>query len=330
MSLALVTGAGGFVGQVTCAHLRASGFGVRALLRTRRALGPWDEAVLADLAAPLPAGVFDGVDHVFHLAGKAHALDEIEQDEAEYRAVAVDGTRRLLAAMSQHAANRIVFVSSVKAMGEETDTCLAEDAEPRPATAYGRTKLEAERLVLSWGQQPGRHACCLRLPMVYGVGSKGNLVRMIAAIDRGVFPPLPEVGNHRSLVHVGNVAEAALLAAERPAAAGQIYIVADARPWSTRQLYEAICRALGRSVPRFTVPLWALRALARTGDHIGRLRGRRFAFDSGALAKLLGSAWYSPGKIGRELDYQPSTSLEAELPAIVGWYRGGGVPAPPA
>jgi nucleoside-diphosphate-sugar epimerase len=206
-------------------------------------------------------------------------------------------------------------------MGEETDRCLDEGAEPHPATAYARTKLEAERLVLSWSRHPGRHACCLRLPMVYGVGSKGNLVRMIAAIDRRIFPPLPEVGNRRSLVHVGNVADAALIASERPAAAGQVYIVADARPWSTRELYEAICRALGRSVPPFTVPLWALRALARTGDSIGRLRGRRFAFDSDTLAKLLGSACFSPAKIARELGYQPSASLEEELPAIVGWYR---------
>jgi len=68
----LVTGAGGFIGTALCEQLQAQGQRVRALLR-RSAVGPWDEAAECDLGAePLPHGLMDGIDGVFHLAGMAH------------------------------------------------------------------------------------------------------------------------------------------------------------------------------------------------------------------------------------------------------------------
>ncbi len=56
-------------------------------------------------------------------------------------------------------------------------------------------------------QRYGFHACVLRLPLVYGRGIKGNLLRMIEAIDLRRFPPLPETGNRRSVVHVDEVVQ---------------------------------------------------------------------------------------------------------------------------
>src|SRR5207247_903710 len=151
---------------------------------------------------------------------------------------------------------RFVFNSTVKEMGEETRGCANELDGVAPTTAYGESKLEAEQLVLETGKHNGLHVVCLRLPMVYGPGHKGNLVRMIAAIDRNRFPPLPEVGNHRSMAHVENVVSAALLAANNTTASGQCYIVTDGRPYSTHELYALICRALGKPVQTWSVPLW--------------------------------------------------------------------------
>jgi nucleoside-diphosphate-sugar epimerase len=173
------------------------------------------------------------------------------------------------------------------------------------------------------GRELGVHVVCLRLPMVYGVGNRGNLLRMIGAIDQGRFPPPPAVGNRRSLAHVANVVQAAILAARDPAGDGESYIVADAEPHGIREMYEQICRALGRPVPRWSVPESALRAAGRVGDVIGRARGRRFSVDSDAVAKLIGTAWYSSARIERELGYRPGIGLSEALPAIVERYRSG-------
>src|SRR2546426_7006349 len=157
-----------------------------------------------------------GCDIVYTLAGKAHALKEVRGDEDVYRAINTEGTRHVLEGAVAIGARAFVLFSSVKAMGEGGSRCLDESFDGQPETPYGRSKLEAERAVLEIGRRTGIHVTCLRFPLVYGPGDKGNLFRMIAAIDRGVFPPLPELGNRRSMVHVVDAVRAAVLAAGAP------------------------------------------------------------------------------------------------------------------
>lgn len=316
MQLALVTGASGFIGRVLCQQLKDKGVRVRALIRHEEQ-GPWDEVVTGDLMDSLPREALNGVDSIFHLAGKAHALGETRQDEVNYHAINTDGTHKLLEAARAEGVRRFVFFSSVKVMGEGGLECLDESADVLPETPYGRSKLEAERLVLELGYVP--HPVVLRLSMVYGPSRKGNLPRMIEAVTKGRFPPFTEVGNQRSMVHVADVVQAALLAAEEPAAVGQTYIVTDGQACSTRQMYEWICEALGKPVPAWTIPMGLLIVLAKLGDVIGRVRGRRFMLDSDALDKLTGSACYSSVKIQRELGFRPKGDLHSVLPEIIAY-----------
>jgi nucleoside-diphosphate-sugar epimerase len=153
--------------------------------------------------------------------------------------------------------------------------------------------------------------------MIYGNTEKGNLPRMIKAIKRGFFPPLPEVHNHRSMVHVDDLVQATLLAAQNPQTAGACYIVTDGQAYSTRQLYEWICAALGKRVLPMTIPLPLLKGLAKIGDKIGHTRGRQFMFDSAILEKITSSAWYSSVKIESELGFKPQRNLHEALPEIV-------------
>jgi nucleoside-diphosphate-sugar epimerase len=158
---------------------------------------------------------------------------------------------------------------------------------------------------------------------VYGRDSKGNLAQMIAAVDRGWFPPLPEVNNKRSMVHVDDVVQAMLLAASTPAAGRQTYLVTDDRVYSTRGIYALICAALNRPVSRWTIPLGLLKLGARCGDLIESVTGRSFILNREVLGKLIDSAWYSSAKIRRELGFQPRRNLETALPEMVEEYRQG-------
>lgn len=329
----LVTGASGFVGRALCSELRSRGRRVRAAAR-HAAAGPWDEVVALDLAqGTLPRSLTDGVDTVFHLAARVHARACSAEEEAEHYRVNLEGTRRLVDHVGGSEVRRFVFFSTVKAAADPGQARGDEDLDAPPDTAYGRSKRAAERLVLAAGAGEELHAAVLRLTPVYGAGSKGELRRMLEAVAARRVPPLPEVGNRRSLVHVGDVVAAALLAAQRPEAAGRTYIVEDGQAYSTRRIYDAMRRALGRPAPRWQVPVGVLRLAARGGDLVGALSGREPPFDSAALHRLLGSAWYSSARLQRELGWVPRCTLEEALPEMVASAdprqpTAAGVPAP--
>ena len=278
----------------------------------------WVEGDIRDAAKLKEATA--GADVIFHLAGRTHALSEAAEDDAAYHAVNVEGTRNVLEGANAGGVPRVIFFSSVKIFGEETTECLDETAPAWPLTAYGRTKLEAETLVREFARTTGGLGVSLRLPLVYGPGVKGNIYRMIWAIDHHLFPPFPDLPNRRSLVHVSNVVTAALLAASG-AATSSCYIVTDRLPYSTRKLYELICRALGKQIPHWQMPLAALGIFGRLGDLAGRITKRRFPIDSASLNKLVGSAWYNSQRISRELGYAPAIDFESALPELIAEYR---------
>ena len=322
----LVTGATGFIGGRVVEALQQRGIRIRALVRNIPEAGRrWKEGVEARCIdftrSDTLVGAMTGADTIFHLAGYAHADDEGSANaENQHWAVTVSGTQALLDEALRAGVRKLVYFSSVKAMGEGGADCKDEAEEPRPTTAYGKAKLEAERLARQAADENQMHVCVLRLPLVYGPGVKGNLRRMIEAIERGRFPPLPDTDNQRSMVHVDDVVQASLLAAEDPRANGQIYIVTDGHAYSTRRIYDLICQGLGKQALRWSIPQSLLRAGASVGDVIESVSGRRFVFDSDALAKLLGSAWYSSEKITRELGYRPTRTLDGSIKEMVEAY----------
>jgi nucleoside-diphosphate-sugar epimerase len=206
-------------------------------------------------------------------------------------------------------------VEERKGRGSQTRP-IDEFVDVPPDTPYGRSKREAEELVLNGGYVP--HPVVLRPSLVYGPGVLGNLEKMMEAVRRGRFPPLPETGNKRSMVHIDDLIAAAILAAHKPEAVGRTYIVADNAPCSTRDLFVWMSEAVGRSVPGWTIPLWLLRAMAVVGDGIGKIRGRRFVFDSPGLDRLTSDSWYSSARIQKELGWSPERTIRGSLKEMAG------------
>jgi nucleoside-diphosphate-sugar epimerase len=309
---ALVTGASGFIGQALCSVLLESGAEVRKLGRSKSELDV--DFHYWDLSDDLDTKALNGVDTVFHLAGKAHALSETHLDRDEYFQINTEGTRKLLQAAQCMGVQTFIYFSSVKAMGD-TGEVANELTTVSPETSYGKSKLAAEKLVLEGGYVP--HPVVIRPSMVYGNTEKGNLPKMIQAVRTGRFPPLLDTHNKRSMVHVNDVVQAAILAARHKESAGKTYIVTDGIGYSTRQIYEWICEALHKPIPAWNLPLSMLKLMAKVGDIIGSLRGRRFIFDSDTLKTLISSASYSSEKIERELGFKASGNLRETLPEIV-------------
>lgn len=314
MQHALVTGASGFIGRVLCRRLVEHGVRVTALHR-RSKPGPWQHELVLDLAEAGPtAKNLQGIDCVFHLAGHAHGEDDPNADNIHHR-ITVAGTERMLDACSS-SVERFIFFSSVKAMGESTCLdCQDETAPAKPESAYGRARLEAEALVFARAERPP--GVVLRLPLVYGPGVKGNLARMLAAIETGRMPLLPEFGNARSLIHVDDVCDAAIAASAAEVCRGKVYLLTDGERYSSRDIQLLMLDAVGRNRPILRIPAWGLTAAARAGDWWAGLRGTRSPFDSNALEKLKASACYVDRRARADFGFDPRRRLADALPSML-------------
>lgn len=310
-STGLVTGASGAIGRRLCARLQRQGWRVIAL-STHTVDGPWARHVVADLGS-IEAGQLSSllsnerIAVVWHLAGRAHALDERHQDISIYERANLRSTKIVLAAARLLRVKRLVFASSVKVMGEGGFEIQDERAECSPLSAYGKTKLAAERWIFC--ESGDVEAVALRFCMVYGGGVKGNMARLVAISRRRWFPELPETSNRRCFVHVDDAVQACWLAGTHISAPGETFIVTDGSLYSTADLQRSIGKALSLPRPLWRLPAYILRWIACLGDLGARIVRRRLPFDTDALNKLMGSAAYSSKKISTKLDYQSSWPL---------------------
>jgi UDP-glucose 4-epimerase len=287
-SCVLVTGASGFIGKPLIPALADQGFQVRAATRDPRSLPAArgiEPVVMPDLARQADwSPVLDGVTHVVHLAGIAHAPGVLP--DAVYTRINADCVGELAQA-ARGKVERIVLVSSVRAQaGLSAERTITERDEPRPTDAYGHAKLAAERLLAASGVS----FTVLRPAVVYGKGVKGNIAAL-ATLARTPMPlPFAGLTNRRSLLALDNFVAAISLVLTAKQAENEIFLVADAEPISVAGMVAAMREGLGRSPHLVSMPLGAVRRLMRTFGKeadFERIAGN-FVVDA---SKLRGIGW---------------------------------------
>lgn len=284
----LVTGASGFIGRPLTTALAGAGYAVRAAVRDRRAqrFPPGVEiAMLPDLAGPVDwAPLVAGMDAVVHLAGIAHVGAHIP--EATYNRVNHVATAELARAAST-AGVRLVLMSSIRAQsGAAAERPLSEADKPRPADAYGRSKLAAEVAV----RAAGVPYVILRPALVYGPGAKGNVASLMRLAALPLPLPFGALSNRRSLLALDNLIAAVRFALEDPRAGNEIFLVADPETISVAELVSKLRAAAGRKPWLVAVPpalLSAMLGLVGRRDMFERLAGTLVA----GPKKLMAAGW---------------------------------------
>ncbi|MBP0593880.1 SDR family oxidoreductase [Paraburkholderia sp. LEh10] len=315
MSRVIVSGANGFVGRALCRALIDAGHRVTGLVRRTGGcvdgVTEWVDSSrdYADVANIWPANM--KADCVVHLAARVHVMhDEAPDPDAAFRATNVDGTLRLAAAAHQHGVPRFVFVSSIKALAEhDSGKPLREDDRPQPEDPYGRSKRAAEEALTRFSNESGLELVIVRPPLVYGPHVRANFLRLMDAVWRGVPLPLGAVQARRSLVYVGNLADALVHCATDPRAARRCFHVADSDAPTVAELARALARHLDKPSRMLPVPAGWLRTA-------GVLTGR-----SAQVKRLIGSLQVDTSNIRQTLGWQPPFSTDEGLSATAGWYR---------
>jgi nucleoside-diphosphate-sugar epimerase len=307
-----ITGANGFVGRSLCAQVVRQGYAVRAVVRKQGEL-------LVDGVEFVVVGEINGatewntvlcdVDVVIHLAARVHVMcDDSDDPLGEFRKVNVAGTERLARVAAASGVKRLVYVSSIGVNGLLTDSGrpFSEMDSPHPHNAYALSKWEAEQRLLQVSKETGLEVVIVRPPLVYGIGAPGNFAQMLKALSKGLPLPLAAVENRRSLVYIENLADALILCATHPAAAGQTYLVSDGEDISTPDLLRQLGAAMGHPARLFFCPSLLFKLA-------GRLTGK-----SDQVERLLGSLQIDSGKIRRELGWVPPYTLQQGLSLTVG------------
>jgi nucleoside-diphosphate-sugar epimerase len=317
MTTVALTGAAGFVGRATCRALIDAGNEVRALVRSeafRSVLPPTAKVVVTgDLAkAKDLERHLAGCDAVIHLA----ALPAAESAETAATIVATNSlvTERVVRAAAGSGTKRVLYVSSVKAVGEQnTGGPWNEDSLPHPVEPYGQSKLAGEQIVGRLGSQLGIDVVVIRPPMVYGPSVGGNFRHLLALARIAHRVPLPLAGihNRRSTLFVGNLADTLVLLTDHPAARGKTFFVSDGAPRSTPDIVRAIASALGLHARLFAAPQAMLDAVARVagkGADMNKLCAS-LEVDDTPLRHLTG--WTAPFSFERaiELTVSPAAYL---------------------
>ncbi len=310
----LVTGATGFVGRAVVPLLEQRGHAVRAAVRTAGAAVPGSAAtvVVEDIGPATGwSHALEGIDAVVHLAARVHVMRDTASDPlAAFRRVNTAGTRVLAEAAAAAGVRRFVYLSSVKALADESrPEPLDEATEPDPHSPYGISKLEAERALAEVATRSGLEVVVIRPPLVYGPGVGGNFRRLLQAVDRGLPLPLGTLDNRRSLIYVGNLADAVLECLTHPRAAGGRFLVHDGRPMSTAELVRAIADAMGRPARLLPVP----RAVLALG---ARLTGQQATFD-----RIAGTLVIDDGAIRRALNWRPPYYPAYGLRETTEWFK---------
>ena len=268
---ALVTGATGSIGPAVVQMLCENGLAVRAVARHTPGAGLLPSTVEFIPGDITNSGFLDsalnGVRVVFHLAAKVHIFDPPPSLREECNRINLAGVQNIIESAKRNTVERIVFFSTINVYGPCNGRAFDESAAPNPEGIYARTKLMAERLILEAKRSDGQPlGVVLRLAAVYGPRLKGNYQKLVKALARKRFIQIGNGSNRRALIYEKDLARAAILAAFHPAAGNGIFNVSDVNSYSLREILSAICTALGRKPPRFSLPVPPMRALARAVD----------------------------------------------------------------
>ncbi len=321
-----ITGATGLVGGHVAEAAVQRGHRVRALVRPTsdtRWLDRWGvEKVPGDLEdqQALRKGL-EGADWVFNCAAKVGDWGTL----ADFRRLNVDALRLLLDAALEARIERLVHVSSL-GVYEGRDHHGTDETVPPAANsldAYTRSKTEAEALVLKYHAERGLPATIVRPGFIYGERDRTVLPKLLTNLRRGTFAYFGSGQQALNCIYAKNLVHGIFLAAENPAAIGEVFNLTDGEPVSKVQFVSRVAELAGLRPPRRHIPLKLAKVLATVVEGGAKLRGAKNPpLINKARYKFLGLHLdYSIEKARRVLGYDPPFKFEQAIERAMAEHR---------
>lgn len=314
----LVIGSEGFIGGYLTRALigeghEVVGYDIGAADETRTGY----PLVKGDLTQrdPLKAAC-DGVDMVINLAAKHHDFGIPRED---FFLINEEGTRNILAVMSELGIKKFVFYSSVAVYGT-VDGCATEETPLNPDNDYGESKLAGEQVIHKWvAADPTREVLVLRPTVIYGPHNYANMYRLIDNIHKRRFLPVGRGDNIKTVTYVENLVAANLFLLRQMGPGVITYNYSDYPHYTSAQMVDFITDAMGRRRYRLRLPLGPIVFFAQIVDLLAKWTGINFPITAKRIRKMNMTTWFGSDRI-RALGFTQQVPVEEGIARMVRWY----------
>lgn len=243
----IITGATGFVGKNLSKYLIEKANHVLPLsLRN-----PWK--------------INENADAIVHLAGKAHDTKNTSADK-EYFEINTELTKKLFQEFLNSEIKDFIYFSSVKATADSVEGFLDEEHQSNPQTPYGKSKLEAEKYLLTQKLPENKRLFIIRPCMIHGPGNKGNLNLLYKFVEKGIPYPLAAFENKRSFLSIDNLNFLVFEMLKNKNISSGIYNFADDESLSTNDLVKLIANVSGKKEKLWKISSGFISTAAKVGD----------------------------------------------------------------
>lgn len=325
----LITGASGFIGSFIVEEALRRGFETWAAVR-----GSSSRQFLTDerinfielnlsseeqLTEQLRGLQFD---YVVHAAGVTKCLDK-----QDFHRINTEGTQHLVRVLLalQMRIKRFVYISSLSIMGaireQQPYTEILESDVAKPNTAYGKSKLEAEKWLATVKDLP---YVILRPTGVYGPRERDYFM-MAKSIQSHTDFAVGYKQQDITFVYVTDVVQAVFLALEK-GQSGRKYFLSDGEVYQSSTFSNLIRKELGNPWwIRITAPLWVLKIVCTVGEYYSKLSGKVTALNNDKYNIMRQRNWRCDIEPARkELGYEPKVKLEEGVRRSIQWYKDNG------
>lgn len=246
----------------------------------------------------------DDIDIIIHLAAKVHDMSykDDHSNNNEYFSVNYKGTVKLLNEAAKANVKKIIFISTIKVNGESNNTrSYTEKDKPSPQDSYSRSKYEAERYIAENSKKLGINYVIIRPALVYGMGVKGNLERLINFVNRGI----PFIGfkdqNQRAMIGLNNLCNIIQSSISAPIYNNKTIIASEKDMYSTERIVSSIYKLLGRRSRIIILPSFIKRLLLK------------LPFFSNIVLRLYGNLLVSNEFLHNVIGWKQPYTFEEEL-----------------
>ncbi len=317
----LVTGATGFIGSHLAEKLHQKGYTIRCLVRKTSNLSSLSEVpveyVYGDLfTETVLRDAVKGVEYIYHVAGITKARTREEYFRGNELA-----TKNLLEAILtvQPPLKRFVHVSSQAAVGPSLNGSIDETTPYHPITAYGESKMEAERdCTRVMDKIP---ITIVRPPAVYGPRDK-DIFQFFNTMSKGLQPMIGFNKKDISLIYVKDLVDGIVLAGESEKSKGQIYFISSEKFYDWREVGDITAGIMGKKVLRIPIPELLVFFVAAISEFYSMISRKAVLINWEKAKDIVQDSWTCwIDKAKRDLGFKEAYTLEGGIKETVRWYK---------